>query len=288
MRPFLAIVVAGLAALALTSCSRSSVLILTDPYWNAAVLNQNATFKAVERSASESGIVLSVRETSLDPKDVAGIQKLIAKLRATNVILSPLLSSAAVSVARSVPKKRIAAFLPEAADAPDNLVSIVSLPAAAFREAGVLASQFGGSPTGREGRVVALFSDDPASIEEETAFRAGYDSTATSLTILTANNGDRTRLRSELTDQTAGKVGLYVLAAPGLNSFAFDVLKTDHAPIMTENWIGGALYSDKVVYSIDEDIVRALRKTVERMTRGADKDIGVLWNVRAVGRLNRQ
>lgn len=285
---FAAVSLAVLAVGLLASCSGRQILVVTDPYWSAAWLQPSGAEKGLRSFAADRGAIVTIETLGYSGNDPSMITGAIAKSQARLVILSPLFSSAADAVARAFPGKRIVRFGGDSGPNPSNLLTLTTQPDKAFRDAGAAAARYAvkaASGLHGSGRVVALFSNDPVGVAETRSFKEGYSGVdgAPPLDILPSRDLQRATLRTVLLDRSTGSVLLYIVAAGELDSYALDLLNGDNAPIITENWPGGATYSGKVIYSVNEDVLGALRKTVETMGRAADNQIGIPWNVRAVG-----
>lgn len=287
MLRFAAVPLAMAAVAVLASCSERQVLVVADPYWTAAWLSASGAEKALSSYAAQSGATLTVKNVSYAANDPSGITAAIAQSKAELVILSPLLSPMAGAVARAFPEKRIVRFGMTPQPEPSNIVTLTPEPDTAFREAGAAAANYAAKAARgaqRGGTVVALFSNDAVGNVEARSFEAGYANVEASppLEMLSSRYLERAALRTKLLDSSSGHTVLYVFAAGGLDSFALDLLNGSKTPIITENWINGAAYGGRVIYSLDEDVLAALRKTVETMGRPADNQIGIPWNMRAV------
>jgi hypothetical protein len=302
-------------AVLLVGCSRGSILVISDPYWLAGRGISSPVLAPAKAAAAASGYSLRVREVAA-AASVSAVEDAVKSAPSVRlVVLSPLLSHVADGIASNDPQLRIAAFSAQEENnqsPPENLIALVSTPDNAFVSAGVYAARFAESAsrgvpapknarsasasddTGRApagsgatagahgGTVVSIFLDDAVGQAESDAFASGYGSAGDSETLDTIFAGgdvDRNKLRTAITSHPPGSVALFVLAAPGYDAFVLDALKTDQTPIMMMNWEGGADYSNKVVYTMDEDVAQALRKVVETIGHAADNRIGIPWNI---------
>ena len=276
-------------ALMATSCSRRDLLIVTDQYWQAATLENGGVAAGLARQGSERGVSIQTVVVPYTPSNTA---KLAAEVRthpARLILLSPLYSIDAAGLANELPDRHFAAFSTEAqssgvrANVP-NLVYLISDPGPVFTLAGKrLEGYLGRQSNGSEVvRVAAIFSDDSSGTAASVGFVKGIEGEVTKpdlLTLRVAGNADRGRVRQFIDDARAKNVSAYVLAAPALNSYAVELLKDSSTPIVTEDWIYGSTYSNKVLFSVDQDIPSALMKVVETMGRAADNEIRIPWDL---------
>lgn len=272
----------------LSACGRASVLILTDQYWQASQLDSPPVEAALARAAREQHVRIS---TVVVPYGQAGPASLIEALKHHNeptVLLSPLYSSEASTVAANFTHRRFIYFSSPGHTTPHpaNLVGAVSDPGPAFRRAGervghYLEAKNRGSLEGTL-RVAAVFSDGSDGQRELAEFHSGLESgkVRPALSVIQVNGTeDRSRVLHFLREEQADNAAVFVLAAPSLNAYAIEVLNESTTPIVTENWNYGATFSNKILFSIDKDIGSLLMKIVETMGRPADKEIRVPWDI---------
>ncbi len=270
-------------AFLLSSCSREGLLVVTDQYWDQGVLAGEGVKSRIMDAGRRAG--LSVR-VAVVPHAANTGSKLAAELRGSSaqiVVLSPLYSADADHLAREFPNKRIVAFESgSSTPRPENLVLLISDPGTVFRKAGERAAKQLDSLAGGSVQVAAVFPHGGAGDKALDAFSAGLESGSVHYPLSTIRVGgavDETALRRFIEDSRAKNTGLYLLAAPQLNGYAVQLLKDSKAPIVTEDWIYGSTYSDKVLFSINKDIPSALMKVVETMGRPADNEIRIPWDL---------
>ena len=272
-------------AFLLSSCSREGLLVVSDQYWYQGALEGEAIKSGIVNAGKRAG--LSVRVAVVTHAADSG-SKLSAELHHSSaqiVILSPLYSADAEKLAREFPKRRIVAFGAGSASPkqrPGNLVLLVSDPGAIFRKAGERAAKELDSLPDHSKQVAAVFPTGDAGDKALAAFSSGLDTGMNQhplSTIRVSGAIDETALRRFMDDSRAKNTGLYLLAAPVLNAYAVGLLKDSTTPIITEGWVYGSTYSDKVLFSIDKDIPAALMKVVETMGRPADNEIRIPWDL---------
>lgn len=278
----------ALAALSLllSSCSSRSLLILTDQYWKAAVL-QSPSFERGMRAVRKKGFRVKSATVAYSTSATKKLAADVRKSGSSMILLSPLFSGDAPVLAREFADRRFYAFGSASgqspATEPANLVRLVPDIAPAFTRAARRIERYlaGKTPGGRI-EIAALFSQSARGRRALSAFRSAIRSSSSPplLSVLQLGSGaDRGRLSQFLQDAQAKGVALYLLADPGLNAEAVTILKDDKTPIVTENWFYGSTYSNKVLFSIDEDIPSAIMKILETMGTPADKEIRVPWDI---------
>lgn len=272
--------------LVLTACSHQDLLFISDQYWQATVLDSSRFKDGLANLSSARGVrakTIVVPYTSADSAKLVGA---IGENEGATVVLSPLYSPEAETLAAQFPDRRIVVF---SATVPtkvrlSNVVYLVSDPTAVFKSAAKRVSERLSvrNSGGDVPAVAGVFSDDSEGRRAMSGFRAGLETASVRpelYAIQVSGEADRSRLRSFLDDSAVRNVGIYLLAAPALNAYAVELLKNNASPIVTENWNFGATYSGKVIFSLDKDIPSALMKVVETMGRPSDNEIRIPWSI---------
>jgi len=273
----------------LGGCAAKPFVLLTDPYWEL-YLSQSGALAALEASAAARGYVLVTRSVDVAGNVPAQLQQAIAASHGRLFLLSPLLSKYGEETARAFPHERFAYYSESGREAPSNALSLVSDPGKGFYEAGAWAARYVKQESDKRGSalsVCALFAGaPPGRAEARRQFLAGFATVEGGPPLHEIEVGaqaDKNAVRIFLNDAKLKSPGLYVLASPATDGYALDLLKDDQTPLAVENWMPGAQYGDKVVLSLEEQIVPVLAKIVETLTSPADTRIRIPWRIIATG-----
>lgn len=282
-----ALVALALAAFLLASCSRQTLLIVTDQYWKASTLDGSRMSRGLKHLSETRAVRVNTKVVDYGSSLMEKLVGVVEGTSGSYVLLSPLYSYYAPALAAHFGDRRFIAFSrPPSPPRPSNISYLVSDPGGAFSAAAKRISKHLAA-TGQSARqsnqeIVGVFSDSASGQQALAAFRRGLDSASSqaSLSVIQVRgSADRSRLRSFVESSRGKGVGAYLLAAPSLDAYALNLLQNSTVPIVTLDWRYGATYSDKVLFSIDEDIPAALMKLLEPMGRPADKEIRIPWDI---------
>ncbi len=273
----------------LGGCSAKPFVLLTDPYWEL-YLTQSGALAKLEAGATERGYHLTTRSIDVTGNVPTQLQQAIPASHARFFLLSPLLSQYGDETAEAFPRDRFAYFSEEGRNSPANAVRLVSDPGKGFHEAGAWAASYVKRESDRRGTVLsvcAVFADaTPGRAEARRQFLAGFATVEGGPPLHEIRVGlqaDKNAVRVFLNDARLKSPGLYVLASPATDGYSLDLLKDDRTPLVVENWVPGAQHGDKVVLSLDEEIIPALAKIVETLSNPADTRIRIPWRPIATG-----
>jgi hypothetical protein len=261
------------ALLAVISCrSKPSMLVLLDPYSRVLLESQGLAPEEIRRGLSEQ---FRTRVLVVDPASSPQqeVERLLADRRSGWVYLSPLLPLDAHALASRFPAVRI--VQEGTGPGPEsNLVRLAFQREEAFRQAGKAVARLLTRETlrtalaaGQEAELawkaaVVMALPLPPARGQAEAFRAGFIAEADPALLLERDLetlSDTAKARRVLESLREQGAGVFLLQTYGLTGFCLEYLRTQGGLAVLEEAAGADGYDAQVVFSLQEDLMAALR-----------------------------
>ena len=257
------------AAFLFIGCGVPEVLIVSDEYWDQTGPVPGDATRLLTAALGESGH----RSSIITVPSSAGIDAFTdgRSFGAPVVLLSPYHSALADRIADSMPDIRFVAAGRKGAVSRPNLATIYSDRTEVMNRAGrlsaLVAEELGRIESRAPVAAVLFYSGTSARHAEEQAFLDGFESAGTEAGLeyhVLRRLGNEREAIDYLNGIQALKPVLFAVFCSTMNGAVLDHLSTVGGRLVMENrGVSGEAYGPMVLFSVEEDIVRAYVDAVE-------------------------
>lgn len=257
----------------LAGCSTPDILVVRDQYWKAADFNEEIENR-IQKSVEQNGSTIEYTDLSF-PVNLENVVTSIKEKDSSIIVLSPLLSQFAKTLAEAFGERKIIAFQLGAGNGSEfqNLTRVTTSRIMAYTLAGRICRRYLFS-SGNETKGVAglFYLGGTQRDNERDAFTAGLGDGVDNRSIV--KTFPRLDGISEVNDFLAGladrNIGLFFVSMSGLNREVVSSIITKYPSFIVTERIGGTNhsvvpYSDRILASVEDAWIGVFETDIARL-----------------------